>query len=133
LKLSMSFLRNTMLLLLAIQAGCSSEPPVVEVRGTVTYESQPVTEGTVQFNDESTGHGAEVELRPDGTYLATLPPGAYKVVVLPPYLVDYSSGTPNPTYKRVKNIPAKYHSTATSGLTAEVSLEKPTHDFALAP
>ncbi len=113
--------------------GCSSKEPTIVVKGAVTFQSQPVTEGLVQFMDETTGRGAEVELQPDGTYQATLPPASYKVLIAPPYLVDNSSGIPNPTYKKVKNIPVKYHSTATSGLVAEVSAETATHDFALAP
>jgi hypothetical protein len=92
-----------------------------------------VTEGLVQFNDEKTGRGAEVEIGPDGGYQATLHAATYKVLVSPPYIVDNSAGIPNPYYKKVKNIPARYHSTATSGLVAEVSAEKTTHNFALMP
>lgn len=113
--------------------GCNSEEPTFEVKGVVTYQPQPVTEGLVQFNDETTGRGAEVALQADGTYQAALPAGTYKVLISPPYIVDNSSGIPDPKFKPVKNIPARYRSTASSGLVAEVSAEKTTHDFALAP
>jgi hypothetical protein len=75
----------------------------------------------------------QVDLGPDGGYKASLFAGEYQVVVTPPYMVDHSSGMPNPYYKKVKNIPKKYHSTATSGLTARVAADKTTHDFDLTP
>ena len=114
-------------------AGCGSGEKPIDVSGKVTFKGEPVTEGSVQFIDDRTGRGAEVDLGPDGTYKASLFAGEYKVVVTPPYIVDESKGIPNPYYKKVKNIPAKYHSTDTSGLTAAVSPDKTTHDFDLAP
>ena len=114
-------------------AGCGSADQPIDVSGKVTFKGEPVTEGSVQFIDDRTGRGAEVDLGPDGTYKASLFAGEYKVVVTPPYIVDESQGLPNPYYKKVKNIPAKYHSTETSGLTAQVASDKATHDFNLAP
>src|SRR5262249_45839790 len=116
-----------------LAAGCGSAEKSIDISGQVTFKGEPVTEGSVQFIEDRTGHGAEVELGPNGTYKARLFAGEYKVVVTPPYLVDVSSGLPNPYYKKVKNIPKKYHSTATSGLSAIVSPDQTTHDFALTP
>jgi hypothetical protein len=117
-----------------VAAGCGAAERPIDVSGKVTFQGDPVTEGSVQFIDESTGRGAEVELGPDGTYKASLFAGQYKVVVTPPYIVDESKGgLPNPYYKKVKNIPAKYHSTETSGLTAAVSPDKTVHDFDMKP
>src|SRR5581483_4577514 len=116
-----------------LAAGCSSAEKPIDISGKVTFNGEPVTEGSIQFIDDTTGRGTEVDLGPDGTYMASLFKGEYKVVVTPPYLVDMSSGMPNPYYKKVKNIPKKYHSTATSGLTAVVKPEQTTHDFALRP
>jgi hypothetical protein len=114
--------------------GCGQAPTMVAIKGTVTFQGQPVTEGLIQFNDHKTGHGADVTLRPDGTYDATLPPGDYAVVVLPPILVtDGKTGPVDMKFKKVRNIPAKYHSTATSGLTAAVRADKVVHDFDLSP
>ena len=114
-------------------AGCGSADKPIDVSGKVTFKGEPVTEGSVQFIDDRTGRGAEVDLGPDGTYKASLFAGEYKVVVTPPYIVDESQGIPNPYYKKVKNIPTKYHSTDTSGLTASVNPDKTTHDFSLTP
>jgi hypothetical protein len=116
-----------------LTAGCSSGEKPIDVTGKVTFKGEPVTEGSVQFIDDKTGRGAEVDLGPDGTYKAGLFAGQYKVVVTPPYMVDESQGIPNPYYKKVKNIPAKYHSSDTSGLSAAVSPDKASHDFDLKP
>lgn len=116
-----------------VSSGCGSGDGPIDITGKVTYKGEPVTEGSVQFIEDATGRGAQVDLEPGGTYKASLPKGEYKVVVTPPYIVDESSGIPNPYYKKVKNIPEKYHSTETSGLTASVNPDKTTHDFDLAP
>jgi hypothetical protein len=122
------------LLLSPLGLGCSSSDRPVALQGKVTFQGQPVTEGTVQFTDAKTGRGTEVELGPDGTYQAMLPAGAYTVLVLPPLLmVESKSGPPDPRFKKVKNIPDKYRSTQTSGLTAAVSADKTVHDFDLKP
>jgi hypothetical protein len=115
-------------------SGCSSGDRPIPIRGKVTFRGEPVTEGTVQFNDEKTGRGTEVELGPDGAYQAALPAGEYKVIILPPLrIVESQSGPPDPQFKKVKNIPEKYRSTATSGLSATVSADQTVHDFDLKP
>jgi len=122
------------LLLSPLGLGCRSGDRPVAIQGRVTFQGHPVMEGMVQFNDEKTGHGAEVELGPDGSYKATLPAGNYAVVILPPLLtVESKSGPPDPQFKKVRNIPEKYRSTVTSGLTAAVSADKTVHDFDLNP
>ena len=110
-------------------AGCGAAEKPVDVSGKVTYKGEPVSEGSIQFMEDRTGRGAQVELGPGGTYKVSLLPGEYKVVVTPPAVIDESQGMPNPYYKKVKNIPVKYHSTDTSGFTAAVSPDKSTHDF----
>ncbi len=121
-------------LLASLGLGCQQGPAMVPVKGTVTFQGQPVGEGLVQFNDHKTGNGAEVPLQPDGTYEATLPPGDYAVVVLPPLLLsDGKLGPVDVKFKKVRNIPAKYQSTATSGLTAPVRADRAVHDFELRP
>ena len=130
----MKFLsRLCVLVLLLAASSCGSAEKVYDVKGKVTFSGQPVTEGDVQLIDEKTGRGAQVELKSDGSYETKLHAALYKVVITPPYMVDHSGGTPNPKYKKVNNIPAKYHSTATSGLTADVSGDRTTHDFDLKP
>jgi hypothetical protein len=43
------------------------------------------------------------------------------------------SGPPDPQFRKVKNIPEKYRSTVTSGLTAVVRADKTVHDFDMKP
>jgi hypothetical protein len=116
-----------------LAVGCGGGERQLDVSGKVTFKGEPVTEGDIQFIDDRTGRGAQVKLGPDGTYQASLFPGEYKVAITPPYIVDESSGMPNPYYKKVKNVPKNYHSTDTSGLTAAVSSDKTTHDFDMKP
>jgi hypothetical protein len=114
--------------------GCNSGNRPIAIRGKVTFQGQPVAEGMVQLNEARTGHGAEVQLEQDGTYKAALPAGEYTVVILPPLLVvESKGGPPDPQFKKVKNIPEKYRSTVTSGLTAAVSADKAVHDFDMKP
>ena len=113
--------------------GCGSAEKPIDVSGKVTFRGEPVAEGAIQFIEDRTGRGMQVDLAPDGGYAVRLFAGEYKVAVTPPYLVDNSSGMPNPYYKKVNNIPKKYHSTATSGFTAAVSREKANHDFNMTP
>jgi hypothetical protein len=121
------------LALLLATSACSSPEKMYDVKGKVTFQGQPVSEGDVQLIDEKTGRGSQVALKSDGTYEAQLHAALYKVVITPPYIADDSNGMPNPKYKKVNNIPAKYHSTATSGLTADVSADRTIHDFDLKP
>jgi hypothetical protein len=116
-----------------LAVGCGSTERPIDISGKVTFKGESVAEGQVQFIEDRTGRGAQVDLGPGGEYKATLFAGEYKVVVTPPYMVDEGSGIPNPYYKKVKNIPAKYHSTETSGLSAKVAPDQTTHDFALTP
>jgi hypothetical protein len=113
--------------------GCGSAEKPIDVSGKVTFRGEPVAEGAIQFIEDRTGRGGQVDLGPDGGYAVRLFAGEYKVAVTPPYMVDNSSGMPNPYYKKVKDIPKKYHSTATSGFTAAVSRDKVTHDFNMTP
>jgi hypothetical protein len=119
--------------LLLAGAGCGSADRPIDIRGKVTFQGQPVAEGMVQFNETKTGHGAEVPLGPDGTYEAKLPAGTYTAVILPPLIMESRGGPPDPQFKKVKNIPEKYRSTVTSGLTAAVSADKTVHDFDMKP
>ena len=116
---------------LCAATGCAPSDLPIPVTGSVTFDGQPVGEGVVQFVDEKTGRGAEVQLGADGHYTAELHKGTYNVLISPPYVEENTGGLPNTKYKKVNNIPSKYHSTATSGLTAAVGQDQKTHDFKL--
>ncbi|MDY3554162.1 carboxypeptidase-like regulatory domain-containing protein [Gemmata sp. JC717] len=121
----------SMLVGLCAVAGCAPDDVPIPITGAVTFDGQPVGEGVVQFVDEKTGRGAEVRLGADGRYSAELHKGTYNVLVSPPYIEENTGGLPSTKYKKVNNIPNKYHSTATSGLSATVGPDQKVHDFAL--
>ena len=126
-------MRRLLILAVAISLGCGSAEKPIDVAGKVTFRGEPVVEGAIQFIEDRTGRGMQVDLGPNGGYAVKLFAGDYKVAVTPPYMVDNSSGMPNPYYKKVKDIPKKYHSTETSGFKAPVSRDKATHDFNMTP
>ncbi len=136
------------LLLIAAAVGCSradAPPPRGTVAGQVTLAGQPVSGAMIHFEDRDAGHEARVPLNADGTFVVKtvagtgLPPGKYKVSVVPGRVTepaaDPAAGKPGKT-KLVANvaIPAKYHTAATTDLTADVAAgENPAFAFDLKP
>lgn len=121
--------------MMVIFAGCggSDKPATTPVSGVVTFDGQPLTEGTISFFS-MTESGKGVVNRPaigilgaEGKYtLSTFAPGdgaipgEYQVVVVS------DSGVPSPEEfaekgAKIKSaIPAGYNSPTTSGLRAKV-------------
>jgi hypothetical protein len=104
----------------------------------VTYQGQPVTEGTVSFYSEGAGYAAEAQLGNEGTYRIEteeggLLVGEYVVSVHPPREL----GPPDPrtpqvmVEKDVANIPKKHRDRSTAILKATVVEGKNVHDFEL--
>ena len=124
-------------LLCLLCAGCSGSnaKPRYKVTGKVTYQSQPVEEGTITFEDPSAGEANSSPLASGGAYTVELPAGQYKVSISPP-LVE-TKGTadspPDLVPKKVNNIPKKYWVQESSGLSAEVTKDKHAADFDLKP
>jgi hypothetical protein len=119
---------------IGVVVGCGpSGPRPIVVKGKVTFKGEPVTQGMVQFTNTATYQAAETSLGAEGAYQLEVFAGSYTIIVYPPFSVDTSSGLPNPMFKKVANIPAKYHIPMTSGLKADVAADKATHDFELTP
>jgi hypothetical protein len=120
-----------------IGCGGSGEPvvEVITINGTVTYEGAPVTEGSIQFEDSSTGISSSAELGADGAYSLESATGDYKVTVTPPWIeIDLGPDSPpEEDYKEVDNIPQKYRQSNTTDLTAKVTEDGQTIDFDLKP
>jgi hypothetical protein len=119
-------------------SGCAGGEQVREdhsVSGTVTFNGEPVTEGTIQFEDATKGLGGSGELDSDGSYLTSLPDGDYKVTILPPMELqpDSANSPGGMVAKSVKNIPPKYQSGDKSPLAAKVSAEQLVHNFDMMP
>ncbi len=120
--------------LLALGTGCSERgPEFFPVAGRVTYNGEPLPYGTIMFQPDK-GPIAVGELQPDGSYKlisgADQQPGAvsgmHRVSFQPPpkkFLVppeELETRHAPPPVEEQPFVPAKFHSPATSGLTAAV-------------
>lgn len=116
-------------------SGCrpADKFPRYQISGKVTYQSKPVEEGTITFEDPATGQVNSGTLGSGGAYSTELPPGSFKVSVTPPLVETKGTGDspPDMVEKNVANIPKKYRRQETSGLTADVAKDKRTFDFDL--
>jgi hypothetical protein len=122
----------------AFLAGCSQGPEMGQVSGKVTFQGQPVTEGSITFLNLAEGGSAGGDLKPDGTYtvLGGASPGEYTVVVNPPVeIVDTDPGKspPAPMEKNMPNIPLKYRMLGTSTLKTTIKAGPNTCDFDMQP
>ncbi|MCC9607299.1 hypothetical protein LOC68_13495 [Blastopirellula sp. JC732] len=117
--------------------GSGSGVPIAAVRGKVTRNNQPITEGLVCFMSEN-GFGATAPLQPDGSYQlhsqhgAGIPHGAYKVIVQPPEL-EFVESEQNAPKAQKSNIPLKYQDFGTSGLELVIGDSALTFDIQLTP
>ena len=125
---------RSLLLVSVVFYGCHQEKnPRYKVTGKVTYQGQPIEEGTITFENPTAGEVNSSPLGSGGAYSLEVPAGDYKVSISPP-LVE-TKGTadspPDMVPKQVKNIPKKYWVQESSGLSAQVAKEKRTFDFDL--
>ncbi|MEQ8634045.1 hypothetical protein [Gimesia maris] len=106
-------------------AGCGGEPeiPTGQVKGTVSYDGAPVTEGVISFYSSELGVGASADLTEEGLYSITdsLKTGTYAVTILPPPEAPPQDAIPVSTKKEYKNIPLKYRDPKKSELTVDIS------------
>jgi hypothetical protein len=115
-------------------SGCGgSGVPVGEVSGKVTFQSKPVGEGRVTFQNAQTGVADEARLNSDGTYALArpLPVGDYKVMVMP-LIVRRQVDGKGPVVgdeKPAPNIPQKYRTIGSTTLKATVKEGKNDLDF----
>ena len=126
----MTFARLTLGGLLIASAiafvGCqrSGLPPRYSVTGMVTHQSKPVAQGEITFSEAATGYAASGVVK-DGQYKVLIPYGTYAVTLHPYQPHPMSDERPAP------DIPAKYRKESTSDLTAEVTEDAVSFDFAL--
>jgi hypothetical protein len=131
--------------------GCGEEDELGQryaVHGVVTYNGEPVPNGSVSFmTDAPGGRSGSADIKPDGSYSATtlttgdgLLPGKYNVAVNS-VEVDMKDvvGKPGGLYRtdlikkapKKRNVPKKYASPVTSGLTVEVKQDAVKFDITL--
>jgi hypothetical protein len=127
--ISLSFLTT-------IFVGCENRGPVgMAVSGTITFQGNPVAEGSISFEDKATGNSASATIEVGGKYQVILPSGDYVVWIVPPMVTVAATpdSPPDEQPKDVADIPKKYRSSVSSGLSAKVTETAKTHDFELAP
>ena len=119
---------------------CSPKEKLGAVSGKVTFQGQPVKEGSVAFTNKAKGVFMTAKLDEQGHFKvvmakgAGLPPGEYQLSVSPP-IPDASMGAgPMPAPIPVcPNIPHRYRNYKTSGLTLTVPEEGTTLNIEMTP
>jgi hypothetical protein len=93
--------------------------PTVPVKGKITYNGQPLTQGSIKFEPEDSGREAHGSIQPDGTFVLTTfkegdgaIPGVHRVAV---------SGTGKVGRQ---SVPLKFQNPSSSNVEAEVSESK---------
>ncbi len=121
------FIPIGILLVNLLLQGCSREEIRGRIIGKVTFQSKPVSEGLVVFNNAEKGIYMTAKIKEDGSYQVLTAKGAglplltYQVAVCPP-LIDAPTGkfsTP-PKVSQFPNIPRKYRDPKTAGLSLQV-------------
>ena len=120
--------------------GCGPSEKIGEVEGRVTFNGQPVKEGTVVFAGPD-GSSGETPLDQDGRYALTPPenrlrPGEYVVTITP--LLQYDNPDPRKTSpekveKRAPNIPEKYRRVGSTPFRVTVKEGKNELNFDMKP
>ena len=115
------------LALAATLPGCGRREVLGRITGKVTFQGQPVSEGIILFRNKPKAIYMTADLKPDGTYVVRrasgegLPLETYEVMVNPP-IQDAPMGPAlePPKIKPCPNIPQKYRSYESSGLSVTV-------------
>lgn len=125
-------------------AGCGpAAAPTGTVSGVITFQGKPVTAGTVTFRNDDKGLVASMPLGADGRYQLRfagglqIPVGAYDVTISPPEphvptageLASGDAAGKTSVPHASPDIPQKYRSPKTSGLTFEVNAGENTFDL----
>lgn len=121
------------LLVAAICFGCGQKSvrPMCSVEGTVTYQGRPVADGFVVFTNLEAGVTQSGRLDAEGRYrIPEIPVGEYKVHLgdPPPPGPEEAEALGRP---RRLDLPPKFKSPETSGLTAKLSPGRNVCDFTL--
>jgi hypothetical protein len=134
-----SFLATSLAITFLVCGCWNSGPRKYPVAGVVTFEGQPVPEGTVQFFSPKVGSSG-VPLEVDGTFsfesVGGLQAGEYKVFVSPPELHTTPPPAGGPSMEKPKeypNIPPRYRQAATTEFKVEIDGEKKDLEFDMKP
>ena len=121
----MKFWTVSCLFLMGLLVGCGGEGSQrisADVKGTVLYNGQPLTTGTVNFFSADTGAAGSTDILGTGEFVfpASLQTGTYQVYLSPAPLSPPEIGAPPPTIIPLE-VPEKYLTLETSDLKANVT------------
>jgi hypothetical protein len=115
-------------------SGCSRQPPSAEVRGEVTFDGEPIENGSIAFQPaDGVGPSAGGEIK-RGLYCVRVPPGRKRVEIHGSKRVGKRPPTPeNPVEEDIYRefIPPDYNLKST--LNEEVKEPETILDFKLKP
>jgi hypothetical protein len=122
-------------------AGCGRKGDYGIVRGTVTFNGQPVSEGMVVFFEPQLMVYQGARIQPNGSYSVAMSSGPgilvgdYQVTVMPPVIESPGSKAFGPmTVREYPNIPLKYRNPRTSPLKVSVvEGDNPPFDIEMKP
>lgn len=120
------FIRSiTVLIFALLVSGCGPRgPEQFTVQGTVKSAGEPLSSGTICFEDAAAGSAASTTIAAAGTYTIELPKGNYKVFLLPS---TEEKMTPEGMLDIVavdeKKFPRRYRVSESSGLSLDVSAD----------
>ncbi len=117
----------------AMTAGCGGAgEPYGAVTGRVTCDGVGVPDAVVMFEPTGGGPAVTAEADGEGNYVARrsaempgLPPGTYRVAVMPPLYYPGLGPVGSNAPPRRDDIPLKYRDPATSGLSLTVTAATP--------
>jgi len=130
--------KQLIVILMVALLGCDgTEGTTGTVSGRITYQGEPLTEGTIAFSSQSTAVVASAAIQSDGTYdldfagASQVPIGSYQVTVHPAPAPFNPSGPP-PLVTDDPRIPKRYRDPASSPLKDVIVTETDQqHDFDL--
>ena len=120
----------------ALLVGCSSEPPMYPVRGSVKYAGKPLPYGTMRFFDTAGAVLGTASINESGAYELMLPAGEHVVTVYAvpeaesdPDAYMYEGGVLPGSKPTGPEVPSKYGDIGSSPLRIQVSEGENTHDI----
>lgn len=137
MKRDVLFLCAGLLTLLPVfSIGCKpSNVNTVKVTGTITIDGEPLEQGGIKFssvNNDTTASGGIIS---NGTYVAEIPPGKKKVLIIGTKVVGKEKlyDTPDsPTRDKLETVtPAEYNKKELTPLEADITHETKTLNFDL--
>lgn len=133
-------------------SGCGSGNDMASVTGKITFQNQPVPEGTITFYPESGGRPSSGQIQSDGTYkLSSIEPGdgamigTHKVTIEARRVLNAPAGPSSFQEELAQErgrrsntplriewlVPQEYSAPSTTELTAKVENESNVIDFNL--